>query len=219
MRGLIIKDMMFFRTSWKSLLITFIGTLLLSIALGNYTLAVCVVPLYIMSSGINTFQTDEFYNTMTYTLSFPLTRKQIVLAKYIFTLVMALISIFIGAVIFTLIHIIIHPGYYGLNINMMYNLLLLEAAAIIVDSIFYPIIYKYGCEKSRLVLLSIVMLLLGIGSIISVSTNVFHAFKIDWEAIITFIRTYGVYIVSITAIVMYTISYFLSILFYKKRDF
>ncbi len=219
MRGLIIKDMMFFRTSWKSLLITFIGTLLLSIALGNYTLAVCVVPLYIMSSGINTFQTDEFYNTMAYTLSYPLTRKQIVLAKYIFTLVMALISIFIGAVIFTLIHIIIHPGYYGLNINMMYNLLLLEAAAIIVDSIFYPIIYKYGCEKSRLVLLSIVMLLLGVGSIISVSTNVFHAIKIDWEAIITFVRTYGIYIVSTTAVVMYTISYFLSILFYKKRDY
>ena len=219
MRGLITKDLMFFRTSWKNLLITFIGTFLLSIALGNYTLAVVVVPIYIMSSGINTFQTDEFYNTMAYTLSFPLSRKKIVLSKYLFTLIMMLISILVGIVIYLLILFIINPGEDGLNVNMIYSLLILECASLIVDSIFYPVIYKYGCEKSRLVLMSIVMLLLGIGSIISVSVNVFELFKIDWESIIGFIQTHGVSILSILTVVMFTISYFLSYKCYKKKDY
>ena len=219
MRGLITKDLMFFRTSWKNLLITFIGTFLLSIALGNYTLAVVVVPIYIMSSGINTFQTDEFYNTMAYTLSFPLSRKKIVLSKYLFTLIMMLISILVGIVIYLLILFIINPGEDGLNVNMIYSLLILECASLIVDSIFYPVIYKYGCEKSRLVLMSIVMLLLGIGSIISVSVNVFELFKIDWESIIDFIQTHGVSILSILTVVMFTSSYFLSYKFYKKKDY
>ncbi len=219
MRGLITKDLMFFRTSWKNLLITFIGTFLLSIALGNYTLAVVVVPIYIMSSGINTFQTDEFYNTMAYTLSFPLSRKKIVLSKYLFTLIMMLISILVGIVIYLLILFIINPGEDGLNVNMIYSLLILECASLIVDSIFYPVIYKYGCEKSRLVLMSIVMLLLGIGSIISVSVNVFELFKIDWESIIGFIQTHGVSILSILTVVMFTSSYFLSYKFYKKKDY
>ena len=219
MRGLITKDLMFFRTSWKNLLITFIGTFLLSIALGNYTLAVVVVPIYIMSSGINTFQTDEFYNTMAYTLSFPLSRKKIVLSKYLFTLIMMLISILVGIVIYLLILFIINPGEDGLNVNMIFSLLILECASLIVDSIFYPVIYKYGCEKSRLVLMSIVMLLLGIGSIISVSVNVFELFKIDWESIIGFIQTHGVSILSILTVVMFTSSYFLSYKFYKKKDY
>jgi cytochrome bd-type quinol oxidase subunit 2 len=219
MRGLITKDLMFFRTSWKNLLITFIGTFLLSIALGNYTLAVVVVPIYIMSSGINTFQTDEFYNTMAYTLSFPLSRKKIVLSKYLFTLIMMLISILVGIVIYLLILFIINPGENGLNVNMIFSLLILECASLIVDSIFYPVIYKYGCEKSRLVLMSIVMLLLGIGSIISVSVNVFELFKIDWESIIGFIQTHGVSILSILTVVMFTSSYFLSYKFYKKKDY
>lgn len=219
MRGLVIKDLMFFRTSWKNLLITFIGTFLLSIALGNYTLAVVVVPIYIMSSGINTFQTDEFYNTMTYTLSYPLSRKQIVLAKYLFTLLMMVISIIVGIFIYLLILFIINPGYNGLNENMIYSLLILECASLIVDSIFYPVIYKFGCEKSRLVLMSIIMLLLGIGSVISVSVNVFELFKIDWESIINYIQTNGVYILSILTVVMFTLSYFLSYKFYKKKDF
>lgn len=218
MRGLITKDLMFFRTSWKNLLITFIGTFLLSIALGNYTLAVVVVPIYIMSSGINTFQTDEFYNTMAYTLSFPLSRKKIVLSKYLFTLIMMLISILVGIVIYLLILFIINPGEDGLNVNMIYSLLILECASLIVDSIFYPVIYKYGCEKSRLVLMSIVMLFLGIGAIASVYINTEHI-QLDLAGALNFVQTYGIYIIGILVIIFMIISYILSNIFYKHKDY
>ena len=125
MRGLIIKDLLFLKSSWKNLIVIFIGSLMLSIALGNYLLSIIVLPIMLLTSGISTFQTDEFYNTESYTLSYPLTRKQIVLSKFIFTLVMLIISTYIGLIIYTLIYFIINPGYNGLNTSMIKELLML----------------------------------------------------------------------------------------------
>ncbi len=120
MRGLIIKDLLSIKNNWKQTLILFSGCFLLSFAIGNYLLAVLFVPLMISSSGITTFSTDEFFNTESFTLSLPLTRRQIVLAKYIFTFITILISIFVGIFIYSVIDIVINPGYSGLNAYMIY---------------------------------------------------------------------------------------------------
>ena len=68
------------------------------------------------------------------------------------------------------------------------------------------------------VLLSIVMLLLGILSIASVYINTQNV-KIDFEFIVNSIQTYGVYILGVFVTICIIISYFLSILFYKKKDY
>jgi ABC-type transport system involved in multi-copper enzyme maturation permease subunit len=218
MRGLIIKDLLFLKSSWKNYLVIFIGSLLISIALGNYTLAVCILPLMILSSGINTFQTDEFYNTESYTLSYPLSRNKIVLSKYIFTIILLIISIFIGLIIYYLILYIGNPSIKALSHDVIKELLMLQAAALLVDSFFYPVIYKFGCEKSRLVLMSIVMGILGIGSIISVYMD-FSKTSINIDAIVNYIQTNGLFILSWAVIICITLSYLLSILFYKKKDY
>ena len=218
MGGLIIKDLLFIKSTWKNLIILFIGSLLMSVALGNYLLAVCSLPVMLLSSGINTFQTDEFYNTESYTLSYPLSRKQIVLAKYLFTIILLLISTYIGLLIYWLISVIIHPGFNGLNTDMLKYFFMTEAGALIVDSIFYPVIYKFGCEKSRLVLMSIVMLLLGIGSILSVYINTSNI-TLDLAGGLNFIQTYGLQVLGITVTLFLIISYILSIVFYKHKDY
>lgn len=221
MWGLIIKDMMFIKTSWKNMLVLFIGSLLLSIALGNFLLAIVSVPIMLLASGINTFQTDEFYNTESYTLSFPLSRKKIVLSKYLFTLLMLLISTWIGLVIYALIATIIIPltgSDAGISFDMIKYLIMLEFSALLVDSIFYPVIYKFGCEKSRLVLLSMTMLLLGIAALASVYINTLNI-NIDLSGLVNNIQTYGVYILSIVVFFSLLISYFLSLLFYNKKDY
>ena len=218
MRGLIIKDLLFLKSSWKNMIVIFIGSLMLSIALGNYLLSIIVLPIMLLTSGISTFQTDEFYNTESYTLSYPLTRKQIVLSKFLFTLVMLLISTYIGLMIYTLIYFIINPGYNGLNTSMIKELIMLEAASLIVDAIFYPIIYKYGCEKSRFVLMSIVMVLIGVFALLSIYINVFDN-VINFESIILFIENYGLQVLSVVVIILVFVSYWLSNLFYKHKDY
>ncbi len=219
MKGLIIKDILFIKNTWKNILLIFVGSLLLSIALGNYLLAICALPLMLLTSGINTFQTDEFYNTESYMLSYPLSRKKIVLSKYAFTFLMLLLSTYLGFLIYFLIYFIIHPGMNGLNLDMLKHLLMIELAGVLVDSIFYPIIYKYGCEKSRFVLMSIVMLLLGIGSILSVYINVVNVNAINFEAIIQFIDKYGLLSLTLFVSISIIISYFLSLLFFRHKDY
>lgn len=219
MRGLIIKDALTLKSTWKNLVVMLIGSLLLSYALANYTLAIITVPMALLTSGMNTFQTDEFYNTLSFTLSGPYSRVKMISARYLYTLIMAIVSFFIGTIIFTLINFIMNPIVDALNVDMLRFLLMLELAGLFVDAIFYPIIYKYGCEKARFVLLSIVMLLLGIAAVISVSFNVFDVFELDWEAIITWMETHGVLILSVTSLALFGISYLLSIVLFKKRDF
>lgn len=219
MKGLIIKDLLFIKNTWKNLIVIFIGSLLLSISLGNYLLAIVSVPLMLLTSGINTFQTDEFYNTDAYTLSYPLSRRQIVTSKYLFTIIMLGISTYIGCMIYLGIYLIINPGYAGLNTFMLRQLLMLEISGLLVDTIFYPIIYKFGCEKSRFVLMSIVILLLGIGSILSVYVNFINIKAIDFAKIIDFIDQYGLLSLSILVIVASIISYILSILCYRHKDY
>ena len=219
MRGLIIKDFLYLKNTWKNLFIIFIGSLLISIALGNYLLAICALPLTLLASTINTFQTDEFFNTDSYTLALPLSRRKIVTARFIYTILMLFIAFFLGLVLYYLIHFIIRPGRNGLNTDMLKYLIMLESASLLVDSIFYPIIYKVGCEKSRLVLLSIVMLLLGVGSILSVYVNVFDNDFIDFVSIINYIQKNGVLVLGVIVTITTIISYFLSIIFYRHRDF
>ena len=101
---------------------------------------------------------------------------------------------------------------------MIKQLLMLEFSAVFVNSVFYPVIYKFGCEKSRLVLLSIVMLLLGIVSIASVYINTQNV-NLDFEFIVNTIQTYGVYVLGVFVSICLVISYFFSILFYKRKDY
>ena len=219
MRGLIIKDFLTLKSTWKNIIVMLIGSLLISYALGNYTLAIITVPMALLTSGMNTFQTDEFYNTISYTLSGPCSRIKMISARYLYTLLMAILSFFVGGIIFTLINFILSPTVEALNVDMLRFLLMLELSGLLVDAVFYPIIYKYGCEKARFVLLSIVMLLIGIAAIVSVSFNIFDAAKLDWESIIKWMETHGVLVLSIVTVVLFAISYLLSIVFFKKRDF
>lgn len=218
MKGLIIKDFLFLKSTWKNLIVIFIGSLLISVAVGNYLLAISVLPIMLLSSGINTFQTDEFYNTESYTLSFPYSRKQIILAKYVFTILLMLLAIYVGFVIYIGVHFIINPGYNGLNTEMLKMFGMLLFASLFVNAVFYPVIYKYGCEKSRFVLMSIVMILLGVVAIASAYINTQHI-NIDFQKLIDFFQTYGVYAVGGFCTVTFIGSYFLSILFYRHKDY
>ena len=236
MLGLIIKDLLLLRKTLKNMIAIYIGSLLISIAFGNYLLAICVVPLMIISVGMTAFQNDELNNQEMYTITYPISRFKIVTSRYLLTLILIIISIYVGLLSYTFINFVIIPGieslisagvdtlrplnpnFNGLSLDMIKQLIMIEASALFVYSIFYPVIYKYGCEKSKYVMMSIVMILLGIGSIFSVYVNVADPNAIDINKIITTIESNGVYVISGLVLVTTIISYFLSLKFYKRKD-
>ena len=219
MKGLIIKDLLLIKNTWKSLLITFMGSLLISIATHYYLLVIITIPLLLLTNGISTFQTDEFYNTEAYNLSMPLSRKQIVLSKFIYTLIMLVISFIVGVILYGLVYIVFNPSPRGLNADMIKYLAMLEVTGLIFDSLLYPAIYKFGCEKSRLVLMGSIMLILGFVLLLNTYLSVLDIGTFDIEGIIDNIKKYLPYVLIFSSIVMMIGSYFLSVFVYKKRDY
>lgn len=235
MWGLIVKDLLLLRKTLKNMLAIYIGTLLISIAFGNYLLSIVVIPFMIISVGMTSFQNDEINNQEVYTATYPLSRVKIVTARYLLTGLLIIISLYVGLLSYAFINFCIIPAIqglvangvdslkiikpeYGLNIDMIKQLVMIEAASLFVYSIFYPVIYKYGCEKSKYVLMSIVMVSLGILSILSVYINVINPTAIDFNGILHTIETHGLWFLSCLVVVSTTISYFLSIKFYKHKD-
>lgn len=236
MWGLILKDLLLLKKTLKNMIAIYIGSLLISIAFGNYLLAICVVPLMIISVGMTSFQNDEYNNQDVYTITLPQSRTKIVTAKYLLTILLIIISIYVGLLSYTIINFAVIPGikvlvasgidslkvfnpeFSGLSIDMIKQLLMIEAASLFVYSIFYPVIYKYGCEKSKYVLMSIVMILLGILSMLSVYINVINQDAIDFNKLITFINDHGLLCISLLVILSTAISYFISLKVYKNKD-
>lgn len=235
MWGLIVKDLLLLRKTLKNMIAIYIGTLLISIAFGNYFLAVAVIPLMIVSVGMTAFQNDELSNQQVYTATYPLSRVKIVTSRYLLTFLLIAISLYVGLLSYVFINFAVIPLIQtlvangadslavlkpenGLNLDMIKQLLMIEAATLFVYSIFYPVIYKYGCEKSKYVLMSIVMVSLGVLSMFSVYVNVIAPGTIDLTHFIEQIEQNGLVVISLLVIVTTIISYFLSIKFYKHKD-
>ena len=235
MWGLIVKDLLLLRKTLKNMLAIYIGTLLISTAFGNYLLTIAVIPMMIISVGMTAFQNDEISNQEMYTSTYPLSRFQIVTARYLLTIILIFISLYVGLLSYGFVNWCIIPLLQtlaahnveafelikpenGLNIDMIKQLIMIEASAMFVYSIFYPVIYKYGCEKSKYVLMSIVMVALGVLSMLSVYINVINPTEIDITGIMNSIEQNGVWVISLLVLVTTAISYFLSIKFYKHKD-
>ena len=235
MWGLIIKDLLLLKKTLKNMIAIFIGALLISIAFGNYFLVVALIPMMIISVGMTAFQNDEINNQESYTATYPLSRVKIVTARYLLTLLLIILSLYVGLLSYVFVDKVIIPILIGLaengvaalgvikpenglNIYMIRQLAMIEAAALFVYSIFYPVIYKYGCEKSKYVLMSIVMISLGVLSMFSVYINVINPDAVNMVKVMDAIEQHGLLAISILVLVSSIISYLLSIKFYKHKD-
>ena len=114
--------------------------------------------LIIVSSFVtHLFMLEEKYRAEKYFSSLPVKRSDIVLARYIGVIVMMLLYLILGYSI-NLINIIvgrsdilIPPGYYAL---------VLFITSLLV-SIFFPLYFKYGFIKSKLITMTIFMIVGG----------------------------------------------------------
>jgi len=216
MIGLILKDLLFLKNSWKNLLITYICSVILALVLNNYFIALCILPLMLTTSGINAFQTDEFYLAESYALTFPVSRKNMVISRYLFTFLMFIIATFLALITYLFIFLLLKPTSESLNLSMITYLLFLEIISVFINIIFYPIIYKYGCEKSRYVLTSIIMILFCIASLV---LNIINLNNIDISKIIYYFQHYGLFILPLILLLMIYLSYKLSVKFFLKNDY
>lgn len=74
---------------------------------------------------------------------------------------------------------------------MLKYLVMLEVTGLIFDSFLYPAIYKFGCEKSRLVLVESIMVILGMVLILGDFISTLDIGNFDIEGVIANIKKYA----------------------------
>lgn len=158
MKGLIIKDLLTIVKQRYVQCIALLSVMLMSITLSDMSSILLMVPMLSTTLTTNTIQLDEISRFPNYAETMPVNKKQIVGAKYIFMITLALIT----AIPFTLCGGIILARNDLFTAN---TLILLFAAALIITillaSLGIPLYLRFGCALGNTLYLCLIGALVG----------------------------------------------------------
>jgi ABC-2 type transport system permease protein len=118
---------------------------------------------YIIMSGIlcsmmiiTTFSFDDQSKWLKYAMVMPVTKKDIVISKFIVLLIFSAIGAVTGLVIGAIGGTILHKGVFS-SVNGMLSLLYTGALSLVISvfagSMSIPLLLKFGAEKARILML------------------------------------------------------------------
>ena len=155
MKSLILKDLYNIGHNAKSMLL-----ILLVFAIG--LIMVSGVEIYIISSGVlcsmmivTTFTFDDHCKWSKYALVMPICKKDIVKAKFIVLIIFCIAGICVGTIFGVAGGVAMHK--MALSMEGIVTMLFMGFVGLIVSVIFgsmsIPLVFKYGAEKGRMLLL------------------------------------------------------------------
>lgn len=214
-KGLIVKDLLQLKSYKKSLIvfiiIYFFVAMSQSSTNGVSTMLIIMLTLGFGMFSIATFNYDESSKADKYILTLPLTRKEIVLSKYIF----CICSTFFGCIIGTVLSVIV-TFLFNHSLVYVWDILSISMGSLIgigvVQSIQIPCIYKWGAEKGRLFMVILTALCASVLGGIS-----FIIFDIDAIEVNNLKEIIPI-ILLISTILIYFISYRISLKIYDKKE-
>ncbi len=210
MIGLIKKDLFIVKRNLRSLLLIILVFSFLTInGQSEFSFFAVYMSVVLMMS---TFSYDEYNKSDAFIRTLPNGRSDAVKAKYISTLIIE-----IASVLFSVLLSII-SGILKNNLNIME---ILEISfyswlgILLVQTIFYPIIYKFGIEKGRIgIFLSVfgVALVFGLLSKLGININIASNILKSLEDIL-------VYLIPIGVVILFLVSYKISKKIYSNKEY
>ena len=221
MKGLLYNDYMSMQKVLKTSLVIYVLFTIFSLLSDNIIFAVDYTLVFILMVPINIFYSDEKNKWEQYAFTMPVSPKQYVREKYIFFVLTQTIG-YVLAYMIVLISYMYNRESFDSTIFDMINVT--SAVSGILPVIVIPVMFKYGTEKGRITMLSLLFLpfiLVKVLESTSVLTSILQAIqKIALTVEITkvFTETHGV-ILFIPMIILYLISYAVSLHIYSKKEF
>jgi ABC-2 type transport system permease protein len=210
MLGLIKKDFLILKANSKSMAIIFIIYLMMAFQ-GVFDVTL-IVPLIGIMLFISTFSYDDFNNWNSYAVTLPDGRKNVVRAKYISSIILTII---LGIVSLIISMGISYIKTNGINIEETISSLMgTILSAVIIISLLYPIVFKFGATNGRIILFTVVF---GVAGIIALVARF-----IDMTVFINMINGLDKcsYIaIPIISIILLGISYLISNKIYYDKEF
>lgn len=156
MKGLLLKDILGMKSFFKFFLIVVVICTAISIGAGRGDFSAGIatsVSVFIGGMmGFTSFAYDTAYGWDQYVLTLPYTKKQIVLAKYVFSLLITGIGAGIGLVANLII------AGVGASQGDAYAdtvIALLLCMVVMFISLMIPLMFRYGVEKARIIVIII----------------------------------------------------------------
>ncbi len=203
MKGLLIKDVLNLRPQFRIYIIILLIWFAIALFRADCTFFSGVMVMFVVMLPINTIAYDEKAGWDKFALTMPLSRDDIVLAKYLFmicTITAIAVITFIGNLIITR-DVAESAGV------MLYAM----PVGLILDAVIIPLLLKFGVEKGRVVFIAAMLIAFVIamvvitegnpGELIAVSETVFNI--ILWLA----------------GIIMTALSVMVSRNIYNRKDF
>ena len=210
MLGLIKKDFLLIKANLKSMIIIFVIYIML--AFQGTLDATFIIPLIGIILFLSTFSYDDFNNWNSYAVTLPNGRKNVVRAKYIASTILMII---LAVVAFSIGIGISYIKTNSINLDEIISSLKgTMLSIVIINSLLYPIVFKFGATNGRIILFAVVFGIAGIGTLI--------AQFIDMAPIINIINkldNYLLIVIPIIYIILLGISYLISSKIYQNKEF
>ena len=210
MLGLIKKDFLLIKANLKSMIIIFVIYIMLAFQ-GTFD-ATFIIPLIGIILFLSTFSYDDFNNWNSYAVTLPNGRKNVVRAKYIASIILMII---LAVVAFSIGIGISYIKTNSINLDEIISSLMgTMLSIVIINSLLYPIVFKFGATNGRIILFAVVFGIAGIGTLI--------AQFIDMAPIINIINkldNYLLIVIPIIYIILLGISYLISSKIYQNKEF
>lgn len=216
-KGLILKDLAQLK-SYKKTLITFIIILFIySVTQENLeslvNMIVVILTLGFGMFAVGSFSYDEYAKSDRYILTLPVTKRDVVFAKYLLVISSSLIGATLGMTLGFIIMLFNNSIDGGLLFSLasgsFFGISLIECLQI-------PCIYKWGVEKGRIQIFIISFVLIGLGALLM-------TLPIDFAKIFNFknmdlLIKMLPFILLLLSLAFYYISYKVSINIYNKKE-
>ena len=210
MLGLIKKDFLLIKANLKSMIIIFVIYIMLAFQ-GTFDVTF-IIPLIGIMLFISTFSYDDFNNWNSYAVTLPDGRRNVVRAKYIASIILTVI---LGAVALAIGAGISYTKTNSINVDeIMSSLMGTMLSSVIIISLLYPIVFKFGATNGRIILFAVVFGIAGIGALI--------AQFVDTTPIINMINrldSYSLIAIPIISVILLGISYLISNKIYQNKEF
>ncbi len=203
MKGLILKDFMNLKRQYKVMLVMLVFYIVLSLSSNDSSMFSGIISVLIVMLTVTTTSYDEQSKWDRYALTMPVSRSDLVIGKYILGLILS-VAAFIVNVIF---QITTGSGtiQYVLTVSAA-----LFGAGLFLLCIILPIMFRFGVEKGRLLMM--LVLFVPTGAIVLLSNM---GITIPGGAFIEQLPYYCVLLLVLVA----AASVRISLMIYKKKEF
>lgn len=202
MKGLLIKDLLNVKNQAKIYILLLLLYLGFSLLTQNFYFASSMLILLSVILVINTFAYDEKAKWDKYALTMNCQRKHLVLEKYVLSICLMIIGFFLS------LSLSFFVNSQDRKEVILVSLLVL-AVGIFILSLVLPILFKFGVEKGRLLMMLIIL-------IPSVLVGLLNFENIFFSSTLI---TYLPILIPIATILILLLSVLVSLSIYSKKEF